>query len=265
MMLQSKGWPMPRPPDRVEPTDWQHYDLWRRVRNAIFACPDRFSTLTQIEGLMATDIFTLNTTLAATIEESVVKTLNDLRSVWDPEGDYEAYSFERQPQTFPDVVLRERDNGDNIILGIELKGWYLLAKEEAPTYRFTVTESACNAWDFLVVIPWVLSNVLSGSPVLYCPFVESALYCARKRNYYWIHERNIRDSDGGSINSPQGATPYPSRKTNISDKATKDGGNNFGRLARYGVMDDYIARMRDTSVRGISVRDWQVFFKAHLS
>lgn len=35
---------------------------------------------------MATDIFTLNTTLAATIEESVVKTLNNLRSVWDPKN-----------------------------------------------------------------------------------------------------------------------------------------------------------------------------------
>ncbi len=40
---------------------------------------------------MATDIFTLNTTLAATIEESVVKTLNDLRAVWDPKDRYPTY------------------------------------------------------------------------------------------------------------------------------------------------------------------------------
>ena len=50
---------------------------------------------------MATDIFTLNTALAATIEESMVKTLNDLRSVWDPRAAYETYAFVRQPQTFP--------------------------------------------------------------------------------------------------------------------------------------------------------------------
>ncbi len=87
---------------------------------------------------MATDIFTLNTALAATIEDSMVKTLNDLRSVWDPKDEYETYAFVRQPQTFPDVVLRRVDNGEDVLLGIELKGWYLLAKEEAPTYRFTV-------------------------------------------------------------------------------------------------------------------------------
>ncbi len=213
---------------------------------------------------MATDIFTLNTALAATIEESVVKTLNDLRSVWDPDAKYQTYSFVRQPQTFPDVILRQHDNGANVLLGIELKSWYLLAKEEAPTYRFTVTENACNPQDLLVVVPWVLSNILAGSPILFRPFVESALYCAQKRNHYWLYERQIR-VDAGAINIPEGATPYPASKSNISDTATIDGGNNFGRLARYGLMDNYIAEMRSTLVRGISVHDWQTFFKAHLS
>ncbi len=213
---------------------------------------------------MATDIFTLNTALAATIEDSMVKTLNDLRSVWDPRDEYETYAFVRQPQTFPDVILRQIDNGEDVLLGVELKGWYLLAKEEAPTYRFTVTEAVCNAQDLLVVVPWVLSNVLAGSPVLFRPFVESALYCARKRNYYWLHERQVR-GDPGKIESPSGVSPYPTSKSNISDQPTKDGGSNFGRLARYGLMDDYIAEMRTTLVRGIAVRDWQAFFKAHLS
>ena len=254
----------PRPPKRVEPTGWKHFGLWQGVRSALYACPDRFSTPTNIEGLMATDIFTLNTALAATIEDSMVKTLNDLRSVWDPRDEYETYAFVRQPQTFPDVVLRRVDNGEDVLLGIELKGWYLLAKEEAPTYRFTVTEAACNRQDLLVVVPWVLANILAGSPVLFRPFVESALYCARKRNHYWLHERQVR-SDAGTIASPSGVSPYPVSKSNISDKPSPDGGGNFGRLARYGLMDDYIAEMQSTLVRGITVRDWQSFFKAHLS
>ena len=212
---------------------------------------------------MATDIFTLNTALAATIEESMVKTLNDLRSVWDPTDEYETYAFVRQSQTFPDVVLRQIDNGEDVLLGIELKSWYLLAKEEAPTYRFTVTAAACNAQDMLVVVPWVLSNVLAGSPVLFRPFVESALYCARKRNHYWLHERQVR-SDPGTITSPAGVSPYPAINSNIADRASKDGGGNFGQLARYGLMNDYIAEMQSTLVRGIAVRDWQSFFKAHL-
>ena len=211
------------------PDRWQHYELWLGVQRALYACPDRFSTPTSIEGLMATDIFTLNTTLAATIEEAVVKTLNDLRPVWDPKDDYPTYAFVRQPQTFPDVVLRQRDNGEDVLLGIELKGWYLLAKEKVPTYRFTVTETACNPQDLLVVVPWVLSNILAGSPVLFRPFVESTLYCARKRNHYWLHEREVRD-DPGEIRSPSGVAPYPASKSNIADQPTRIALNHSRRL-----------------------------------
>ena len=213
---------------------------------------------------MATDVFTLNTTLAATIEESVVRTLNNLRSVWDPDDDYRTYAFVRQPQTFPDVVLRTHTNGDDVLLGIELKGWYLLAKEEVPTYRFTVTAAGCNPWDLLAVVPWVLSNVLAGSPVLHRPFVETARYCAEVRNHYWLHQRNFK-GDPGTIVTPTNVKPYPSKSDNISDDATKDAGNNFGRLARYGIMDAYIAEMHSSLIRGIAVRDWQKFFKAHIS
>ena len=98
-------------PQSSHPVDWEHYGLWQRVRDALYACPDHFSTPTMIEGLLATDIFTLNTPLAATIEESVVKTLNAMRSFWDPDRSYLTYTFVRQPQTFPDVVLRKTDNG----------------------------------------------------------------------------------------------------------------------------------------------------------
>ena len=89
---------------------------------------------------MATDIFTLNTPLAATIEESVVRTLNAMRPFWDPDKEYLTYTFVRQSQTFPDVILRKTHNGQDILMGVELKGWYLLASEGVPTYRFTVTE-----------------------------------------------------------------------------------------------------------------------------
>ena len=255
----------PKSPSPVIPTaEWEHFLLWERVRTALFACPDRFTTQTNIEGLLATDIFTLNTVLAASIEDALVKTLNDLRTIWDPFGEYETFAFVRQPQTFPDLVLRERDNGANILLGIELKGWYLLAKEEAPTYRFTVTEAACNPQDLLVVVPWVLSNILAGSPVLFRPFVESALYCVRQRNHYWPHQRQVRGNPG-TIESPSDVTPYPNSKSNISDRATHNAGNNFGRLARYGIMDDFIREMRATLIRGIAVSDWQAFFKTQLS
>ena len=79
-----------------------------------------------------------------------------------------------------------------------------------------------------------------------------------------LHERQVRD-DAGEIRSPSGVAPYPASKSNIADQPTRDGGNNFGRLARYGLMDNYIAQMQSALVRGIEVHDWQTFFKAHLS
>ena len=253
---------MPTEPKPHVPESWEHFDLWLRVRRALLACPDHFSTPTAIEGLSATDVFTLNPVLAATMEVAIVKTLNDLRPVWDPDNAYQTYSFVRQPQTFPDVLLRQRRNGSNILMGIELKGWYLLAKEKAPTFRFTATPAACSEQDLLVVVPWVLSNVLAGSPVLMRPFVEGARYCAEQRNHYWLHERS--STNPGEIRSPQGVGPYPTKNDTIADAPTNDGGNNFGRLARYGgPIKNYIEDMSQERVRGIAVRDWQRFFMEH--
>ena len=252
---------IPEPPSPEEPSTWEHYELWRRIRRALFAVPDHFSTPTNIEGLLARDIFTLNAPFAATIEESVVRTLNDLRPAWDPDQQYQTYSFIRQPQTFPDVVLREIDNGSSPLMGIELKGWYLLAKEKQPTYRFTVTAAACNPWDLLVVVPWALSNILAGAPVLFRPFVQPARYCALKRNHYWQFERETTsDTD---IDTPLGVTPYPAARDHISDHPRNDSGGNFGRLARYGIMNSYMAEMLNQQVRGIAASDWVNFFIKH--
>jgi len=117
------------------------------------------------------------------IEEQVVSTLNGMRGVWDPDKEYQAYSFVRQPQTFPDVLLRKTTNGQDVLMAIELKGWYLLAKEKVPTFRFKQSPDGCNDWDLLVILPWALSNVLSGTPIAYHPFIIQARYAAQQRNY----------------------------------------------------------------------------------
>lgn len=251
----------PSKPIKKEPIKWPHYDLWKRVRDALYALPGHFDSPTTIDGMLAPDVFTLHGALGATIEEQVVQTLNKIRSVWDPNKKYETYSFVRQPQTFPDVLLRQRTNGMDILLGIELKGWYLLNSEGMPNFRFLVNPQCCNEWDFLVVVPWVLSNVISGSPVIYDVFVESARYSAAQRNYYWEHERD--STADKSVILASDIKPYPSKKDRISDKAVSDPGNNFGRLARYGVMKDYVQRMMETSVRGVSAKKWLNFFKQH--
>ncbi len=211
--------------------------------------------------MLATDIFSLNAPLGTTIEEQVVATLNLMRPVWDPMRNYQTYSFVRQTQTFPDVLLRKQADGQEVIMGIELKGWYLLAKEGEPSFRFTVSGNACGTFDLLVVVPWVLSNVLSGTPVVYSPFLELARYAAEYRNYYWQHMRKARSDR--SVILAEGVSPYPAKSDRILDEAAADSGKNFGRIAHYGTMKDYMTEMGGMRVRGIPASDWSSFFKSY--
>ena len=110
------------------------HKVYERVREALLALPNYFRSDTSIEGILATDIFTLNAAFGATIEDQVVSTLNRMREVWDPDEKFMYHRFVRQPQTFPDVLLKKDTSGTDkdeseILLGIELKSWYLLAKE----------------------------------------------------------------------------------------------------------------------------------------
>lgn len=250
----------PAAPSRELPaTVWKHYQLYKDVREAISCLPIYFRTETHISGIMATDLHTLNTVLGATIEEQVVRTLNLIRNTWDSDEKYALYSFVRQAQTFPDVLLR-KTSSDEILLGIELKGWYLLAKEAEPSLRFQTTTAACAKHDLIVVVPWVLGNVISGSPILFEPFIESAKYAAEYRNYHWQHIRETKQDTG--IEIQKGVGPYPSKSEQILDKPHSDGGGNFGRLARTGMMDSYMQKLDHVQLCGIKTVYWRQFLKA---
>ena len=226
------------------------------------ALPGYFNSTTNIEGLAATDLFALNTVLGATIEVQVVEALNRMRDVWDPDDEWPMHRFDRQAQTFPDVLLRRMTSSGeyDIAMGVELKGWYVLAKEGAPSFRYTVTPNACTDWDLLVVVPWHLSNILSGIPRVGAPGVWSAKYTAEYRNHWWRHVR--RTSQDKSITSPERITPYMHRD-NTSDKPAYDGGGNFGRIARIGIMAEWIAATRRQPLAGIPAQDWIEFVKKY--
>ncbi|MEW5722490.1 MAG: hypothetical protein AB1896_05255 [Thermodesulfobacteriota bacterium] len=233
--------------------------MYKDVREAIACLPIYFRSETNISGIMATDLHTLNTVLGATIEDQVVRTLNLIRTTWDSDEKYALYSFVRQAQTFPDVILR-KTSGEEVLLGIELKGWYLLAKESEPSLRFQTTAAACARQDLIVVVPWVLGNVISGSPVLFEPFIESAKYAADYRNYHWRHIRQTKQDTG--IEVPSGVGPYPSKSDQILDKPHSDGGGNFGRLARTGMLDSYMRKLDEVPLCGIKTVYWRHFLKA---
>ena len=249
------------PPTRKAPdSSWKHSQLYHGVRDAISSLPSHFKTETYIAGIMATDLFTLGAALGATIEEQVVSTLNDMREIWDPADRYELYHFSRQSQTFPDVLLKHHAKPDDIILGLELKGWYLIAKEGEPSFRYQVTPAVCNLQDLIVVVPWALSNVISGTPKVFAPYLESALFAAEYRNYHWSQIRKTTSS--AKIISPKKVSPYPRKSDAIADKPVSDAGGNFGRFARTGIMDHYLEEMGRQPLCGIEAHYWRAFFKA---
>lgn len=238
--------------------------LHDNVREALAALPFHFQSPINIEGLNATDLFSLNTLLGSAIEVQAVDNLNRLRDVWDRDEEWLDYGFVRFPQSFPDVRLVKRTDHSQPALGIEMKGWYLLSKEGEPSFRYRATAAASSPWDLIAVVPWSLSNVLSGKPRIHDVFVRQSRYAAEMRNYYWQHGRKgdatKRDT---SITEPQGIQPYPAAGAAISDKPGSDAGSNFGRIARVsGLMDEWLQVSLDTPLAGIAARYWIAFLSA---
>lgn len=243
---------------------WPHRELYVHVRNALHALPARFRTSLRVAGISAVDLFTLNTPLGAAIEQSVVESLNDLREIWDPDGKYKLYSFIRQSQVFPDVRLEttapDIPDADRILMGIELKGWFLLAKEGEPSFRYRASPAVCAPQDLMVVYPWTLDEVVSGSPKLLRPFVEEARFAAEHRNHYWSETRGVTGPNA-VVKTAAHQTPYPTKNQKFNDEAAVDGGSNFGRVARGGLMKDFIEGLIDFPLSGIPAKHWQSFLK----
>jgi hypothetical protein len=142
-------------------------------------------------------------------------------------------------------------------MGIELKGWYVLAKEREPSFRYKVTPAVCAPADLLVVVPWALSRVISGSPQVFNPFVLGAREAAEYRNWYWKHVRTSQGNKGITLSTA--SQYYPSKSDTISDRPISDSGSNFGRLARSRVMDSYIRELFEDRLAGIPLIAWQRF------
>lgn len=251
--------PVPTGPD----TAWPHFPLWERVRDTLYALPDYFESTLNVAGVLATDLHAFNTSLGATIEDQVAQTLNRLRGSWDPDEEYVGYSWTRQAQRFPDVILQASvpEATDPIIMGIELKGWYVLAKEREPSFRYRAGVGVCQPQDLLCVVPWALDAVVSGRPRLWTPYVAGARFAAEYRNYHWRFLRRRRDESADpEIEESSVTTPYPPKEAQISDAAKRDKGSNFGRFARTGLMDDYMANLFEEPLVGIPLSAWQRFF-----
>lgn len=251
--------PLPPTPTGGPLADWPHRELYEKVFEAASALPGIFTSSIELRGIAATDLYSFNSALGNAIEQSVVDGLNSLRAVWDPGQEYQLYGFVRQPQAFPDVRLQQGSGRDaDVLMGIELKGWFVLAKEGEPSFRYTVNPQACAPSDLLMVFPWMLSEVISGRPRLLNPFIVEARYAAELRNHYWRHMRGKLGVEAEIIDAAY-QTPYPRKGQKFNDKAKADSGGNFGRVSRGGVMDNFIKALMQELVAGVPLWAWQRF------
>lgn len=241
--------------------------MYDRVIAALYALPDRFVTPLNIEGVPVTDLFTMNSALGAAIEKGVVESLNDLREFWDPDDKYADYRFIRQTQRFPDVVLKTENPNPRfnpIIMGIELKGWFVLSKEAEPSFRYRISPECCADADLLVVLPWFFNSVISGQPQLMAPIISEAKYAAHMRNYYWEWGR---DNQKGNKQKNRSVIPakhngfYPEKKNQSSDSVKGDKGSNFGRIARCGVINKEVEDRLAEPLLGIPANAWLKFIR----
>lgn len=248
----------PMPMEAVLPEGDPRTKLHDNVREALAALPFHFQSPINIEGLNATDLFSLNTLLGSAIEVQAVENLNRMRDVWDRDEEWLEYGFVRFPQSFPDVRLVKRTDHSHPVLGIEMKGWYLLSKEGEPSFRYKATAAASSPWDLIAVVPWSLTNVLSGKPRVHDVFVRQSRYAAEMRTYYWEHGRKGDASNRDiTITEPDDVSPYPPAGAAISDKPGSDSGGNFGRIARVsGLMSEWLDVSLDTPLAGIAARHW---------
>ena len=203
-----------RPEHYELPDGDERTELRNGIVRALYALPMHFTSPINVEGIEVNDLFSINTLLGGTIEAQTVMLLNSLRSIWDPQGKWADKEFRRYPESFPDVRLVGSNKDDSPLIGIELKGWYLLSKESEPSLRYKASADAVTEWDLICCVPWGLSNVLSGKPVVYEPYVEQAKFASDMRTYYWNHRRGDNSKRDCGIHHPE-TTPYPKPGTHM--------------------------------------------------
>ena len=258
---------VPKAVDLAKVLDERTFALHQGVRTALMALPAGFSFPHPISGVNATDLFNLNALIGAAIEDQVVATLNRSRTLWDPNHQWDDCLFVRYSQSFPDVrlVRRERE-AVQVVMGIELKGWFVLSKEREPSLRYQVAPGACADADLVCVVPWYLDNAVCGEAKVLTPWIEQARYAALWRDYWWENVRDSKDDEEmRKIVQPSSRVgPYPSKADLAHAVPVHDGGGNFGRLPRCKpLMDAFVQDTLDEDILGIPVRGWVDFLSLY--
>ncbi|MGO9912251.1 MAG: hypothetical protein ACLPQS_13965 [Acidimicrobiales bacterium] len=242
-------------------------DLTEKVRTALLALEG-----TVIEDLRLPlpgdlrDISKAAAMVSGVVEDRIPALLNAVRDrTWDENGTLNEYEFRRFTIGFPDVLLVERANPENVLFQIEAKSWYILSADPI-TARFLTAPSVMTDGTQLVIVAWLLDGIVSGSPKLLRIYADDALNLAEIRDRQW---EGIGQDHRVVYPENAAGTPRSLLKTQVRAEMQRADGTweaesqNFGKLHR--LHDDGILAFEETvkslTAAGKTLQEWQTFIK----
>ncbi len=199
------------------------------------------------------------------VEDRIPELLNRVRSTtWDADNALDAFEFRKFPIGFPDILLVERANPENVIFEIEAKSWYALSGDRL-TARFLTAQNVIREGTLVIIVAWMLDGVVSGSPVFLRIHVDAARRLAQVRDDAW---RGIAPPDSHRVVEPQNdpGTPRSALRTQAVGEMMRGGryeadSDNFGKLDR--LYDDELAKfartVSDLQAASKSLAEWRLF------
>lgn len=201
------------------------------------------------------------------VEDRIPALLNNVRGhTWDQDDTLHAFEFRRFPIGFPDILLVERANPDNVLFQMEAKSWYILAADSL-TARFETSPVIMTEGTIIAIVAWLLDGVVAGSPKLLRIHSDDAHRLAAARDAAW---EAIAPPGSHRVIHPENAPGTPRNLVQTvargeifrHDRWEKDS-DNYGKLDR--LYDAQIRTFRDTvwslTAAGKTLKEWHDFAK----
>ncbi len=244
-------------------------DLTARVRTALLA----------LEGVVIEDlrlplpsdlrdIAKASAIVSGVVEDRIPALLNSARDrTWDEDGTLHEYEFRRFTIGFPDILLVERANPDNILFQMEAKSWYVLSSDPI-TARFITSSTVMADGTILALVAWLLDGVVGGSPKFLQIFTGDAKQIADRRDEKW---EAMSPPGSHRVVQPVNVPGTPRNlvqtlvRAEMKDQAGtwKAESDNFGKIHRIAHPDIQAFQEATLGLQaaGKSLRRWHDFFK----
>lgn len=217
------------------------------------------------EGINFSDLLglinRLNNYVGQGIEEHLGESLNRTLVL----SNIENLEFYRNSSQFPDLFLIDNSTKE-ILLSIELKSWFVFSGDEI-TARFHTSPDAIPEGSLLIIYPWTLNKIISGSPLLLMPHVTDAKELARKRDTTWTKEgrRKIETIGEMGIKSPINKIRNKSIGVQWNEKTSswETESDNFGKIWRIydeSINIDFYSLAMRHLLDNRSIADWRNIF-----